>query len=263
MLTHCPKIYPTPSQRKRRSESRTWLQIPANPKAAVSRKRGEQKASAKNVLKRGYLHGKQMLNNEFLELRDDLLAASDLTSINQRLQRSLEQYGFDSFVYGYAILPEDPFNSPAGVVFHATTDPELMAVHYEAGGISNDPVAARVFQLKEPELFDIPAVIGDRESKFYRHLMLDAAVDCGIELGALCPIKGKTGAGSLMAWTKNGSRKECRKLVEEKKDTLIPSFAGSLTPIFILSVIIRSSALRLLPQEITCPERTPSFWRFR
>jgi len=167
-----------------------------------------------------------MLNTEYQELLNELLEATNLADLNSRMQSFLNDNGFYAFIYGFACTPGDIEEHSPGVVFQTTIPQQLMELYYHVGGMTNDPVAERVFELSETEIVDARPVVIPKDSPFYNHPAILEFMEESMDLGVLTPVKQGQGAGSFLAWTKGGSRKARRELVNQaKKNGLVEVMA--------------------------------------
>lgn len=146
------------------------------------------------------------LTNDLLAYRDALANAPNLSARNDATQSFMERRGFSSFIYGFVVNPEDPKLAPQSVVFETTLDTGLMDVYWEAGGVSNDPVADRVAQLRAPELFDNEKIVTDPDGLYARHPALCVFLDMKHDFAALTPIRSANGFGSFNAWSGEDTR---------------------------------------------------------
>ena len=95
------------------------------------------------------------LNQSHLNFIADISQTDDTT----RLRKLFDQYLFDqylkdnglrAYVHGFSCFDADVTHNPQAVFMHSTLPQELLDVYFEEGGITNDSIAATIFNIDDP-----------------------------------------------------------------------------------------------------------------
>ena len=139
------------------------------------------------------------LNQSHLNFIADISKTDDTTRLRKLFDQYLKDNGLRAYVHGFSCFDADVTHNPQAVFMHSTLPQELLDVYFEEGGITNDPIAATIFNIDDPFFLDM-ADLPENMSGHNQNPFIQCCVADKFDAATVFPIKARNGAGSMFVW---------------------------------------------------------------